>query len=146
MEWTFSVPELPAREDDLLYGREDAKENVIQYLNGCRDRTSGYYDKKSKKFSMLGTSGVKGIGETELQAQICTKWAKEALGENTKALYVSYSGGGKAGAYCQQFKHMASPMASSTRLGISSWCPVAWRKVLQKNSTYAMPLTTFAEK
>jgi hypothetical protein len=64
---------------------------------------------------MLGTSGVKGIGKTELQAQICAKWAKEALGENAKALYVSYNGGGKAGAYCQEFSHMASPIIDSFR-------------------------------
>lgn len=113
VEWAFSVPQLRAREDHLLYGREDAKDRVIQYLAGCRDRTPECYDTVSKKFSMLGTSGVKGIGKTELQAQICAKWAKEALGRDTATLYVSYNGGGKAGAYCQNFSTMASPLIDS---------------------------------
>jgi hypothetical protein len=68
-----------------------------------------------KKFSLLGASGVKGMGKTELHKQICTNWVASALGEEAEAIYISYHGGGKAGAYCQD----ASTMMSFRKTGWS---------------------------
>ena len=42
-----------------------------------------------QKFSLLGASGVKGIGKTELHEQICTNWVASALGEEAETIYIS---------------------------------------------------------
>jgi len=61
-----------------------------------------------QKFSLLGPSGVKGIGKTELHKQICEKWVANALGKEAEAIYISYNGGGKAGDYCLDVETMKS--------------------------------------
>ena len=58
---------------------------------------------------------MKGIGKTELHKQICTNWVVSALGEQAETIYISYNGGGRAGAYCQD----ASTMMSLRKTGWS---------------------------
>ena len=97
-------PTPPAREESQLFGRQATKSKVIKYLKCCEELHEDVFD--GQKFSLLGSSGVKGIGKTELHKQICTNWVTSSLGEKAEAIYISYSGGGKAGAYCQDASTM----------------------------------------
>lgn len=94
----FKAPEIKPRPKSELFGRHTARNSVISYLSGCVQEDPDYVD--SNKFSMLGVSGVKGIGKTQLLYQITERWAKAALGDKTRAVYVTYSGSGKARGYC----------------------------------------------
>ena len=108
---TLAPPKWEARPEHLLFGREEAKEIVLSYLRGCRDKTDNCFD--ARKYSMLGASGVKGIGKSEILWQICERWAKEALGEKTKTLYVTYNGGGMAGEYCKDYEQFPLEIVDS---------------------------------
>ena len=102
---TFKIKTLKPRSDSELFGRNEAKNTAVAYLKECTAKSSKVFDSLSGKYSMLGVSGVKGIGKTELLAQICTKWVAEALGTSeARAVYLSYSGGGSAGPYCQELE------------------------------------------
>jgi hypothetical protein len=99
-ELSFSPPNLPKLCTNLV-ARENAKTKIITYLKQCRDGVQDVKD-STGKFTLLGTSGVKGIGKTEIEGRICTSWATEALGDKAKALYVTYNGAGHSGDYCLQ--------------------------------------------
>ena len=117
-----------ARANHLLFGREEAKTTVLAYLKGCKSKDAKFFEPNSRKYSLLGVSGVKGIGKTELLAQICTKWAQEALGPKTKTLFVSYSGGGKAAPYCQQSAQFPADWVDSVGHLLLVSCGVALAK------------------
>lgn len=95
---TLSRPRKP-RVRGHLVAREEAKQRIMTYLQQVRDSHREVLD-NSGKFTLLGTSGVKGIGKTEILGQICDSWATEALGDGAKALYVTYNGSGYSGDYC----------------------------------------------
>jgi hypothetical protein len=82
-----------------LIGRSDVQDKVVTYLKDCLSRETTVVDNVGK-FTVLGASGVKGIGKSEIEGRICAGWAKMALGENAKTIYVTYNGGGAANSYC----------------------------------------------
>ena len=80
-----------------IYCRESALSIVSKYIENVSAHTKEDRQlvesnvMQSGKFHVLGASGMKGIGKTELLKNVC---------QGRRALYVTYNGGGAAGDYC----------------------------------------------
>jgi len=99
-----SQPTKRAKAANSLYNRKEQQKAIIEYLTTVQTgKMTPVQDPKKQilveKFDIIGSSGMKGIGKTEILAQICAFWGAEAV-TGAKTVYTTYNGAPGAGPYC----------------------------------------------
>jgi hypothetical protein len=74
-----------------FYDRSESLAKVRKYINGVSTFSSDYFI--DKKFSLLGTSGMAGIGKTQLLLQIGATITSTEKGDMVRSTYISFNGG-----------------------------------------------------
>jgi len=71
---SYSPPPFPmAKSGSEFYGRGKSLDDAWKYIESAMKLTSHAFNAKDEKFALLGTSGMKGIGKSELLKQLGRK-------------------------------------------------------------------------
>jgi hypothetical protein len=91
-----ALPFPTAKPESEFYDRAEPLKIVQKYIDGVANKSSEYFQGvTSKKFSLLGTSGMKGIGKTQLLVQIGAICKHSSEGYNVHSIYITFNGGGQ---------------------------------------------------
>jgi len=89
----YSPPSFPSAKSEF-YGRKTALLEALAYVKDAMNQSPKVLC--DDKFSLLGTSGMKGIGKSELLKQVGTKINITEI--HATATYIAFNGGGRLGS------------------------------------------------
>ncbi|CAE7395910.1 unnamed protein product, partial [Symbiodinium sp. CCMP2456] len=74
--WTVRSPRAMMPQ---LIGREEAKDQILEYIRGALSQDDYYWESGSSinKCAILTTAGIKGTGKTRVLHEMCTTWRDE---------------------------------------------------------------------